>query len=137
MDVEYTKRLESIKTMEMDAKFYELKDRHVLPFIKSNSGKAVARLTYQMSKDVIVQIRSVYRFQDFVSDLGGFFTFVFLLMFGVVMLSKYQHYQNYLVTKLYRHRPTMQKKEVQADSDPERNTKQRRITKTALDLDPT
>ena len=90
-----------------------------------------------MSKDVIVQIRSVYRFQDFISDLGGFFTFVFLLMFGVVMLSKYQHYQNYLVTKLYRHRPTKQKKEVQADSDPESNTKQRRITKTALDLDPT
>ena len=107
MDAELTIKMESIKTGETaDAKFYELKDKHVLPFIKSNSGNAIARLTYQMSKEMTVQIRSVYRFQDFVSDLGGFCTFLFLLLFGIVMLSKYQHFENYLVTKLYRHRPT-------------------------------
>ena len=47
IDAEFTTKMESIKTGETDAKFYELKDKHVLPFIKSNnSGNAIARLTY-------------------------------------------------------------------------------------------
>jgi len=61
VDVAYSLPVESIKTMQMDAKFYELIDKQVMPYIKSNSGSAMTRVTYQMSKDVTVEIRSVYR----------------------------------------------------------------------------
>ena len=51
----------------------------------------------------------LYRIPDFFSDLGGFTLTTFVLVSLLVKLINFQSMSNFLVSQLYRHKPSSSK----------------------------
>ena len=100
---------------DFDWTYFEIANTRTLPFVTKEvtddtaTSSSQAMMTIDLSLGRSFTQRTLYRFPDFMADLGGFIVSVWLLENIFVRFWGYQVYENWLVSQLYKYKPSIRK----------------------------
>ena len=98
-----------------DWTYFEIANTRTLPFVtkevtdSASSPTSQAMMTIDLSLGRSFTQRTLYRFPDLMADIGGFIVSVWLLENIFVRIWGYQVYENWLVSQLYKYKPSIRK----------------------------
>ena len=100
---------------DIDWTYFEIANTRTLPFVTKevtdgpDTPLPQAMMTIDLSLGRSFTQRTLYRLPDFLADIGGFIVTVWLLENIFVRIWGYQVYENWLVSQLYKYKPSIRK----------------------------